>query len=66
MRYKDGDNIKIIGNKSLHGFEIGQVVKVINVNEEDNSGLGEYVAQQSDGEWWFIHPKDVEGEYDEQ
>ena len=58
MEHKVGDYVKIVSNKSDHGFEIGTPVKIIEVNPSGNDGEGEYVAKD-DNNWWWLKPSDV-------
>lgn len=55
MKHSKGTRLRIIANKALHGFEIGQVVTVYSVNKKDYYCLNEYGANG-----WLVYESDVE------
>lgn len=56
MKYKVGDKVRIVGNKTQHGFNVGDIVVI-----EDATIEGLYVASCFEhlGEEWFVSESDV-------
>lgn len=53
MKFKVGDKVKIT-SKSSHHFEVGDIVKIVQINGSD------YFAERNDGEDWWIDDDDCE------
>lgn len=43
MKYKVGDKVKVVTNKSFHGLNIGDVIEISYIDEDN----------LTDGVWWF-------------
>ena len=57
MKAKVGDKVRIIGNASGYGFDIGEVVRIIDCR--DNAS--DYRAEFLDGsDWWYIRDDELE------
>lgn len=48
MKYKVGDRIKIVGNSNDHQFQIGEIVTITYVGEDD------YKAENDKDYWWVV------------
>ena len=55
MNYKVGDVVRVVGNHNAHDFEIGELVTITEVFEED----GDYRAEGKD-DYWYIRDVDCE------
>ena len=55
MNHKVGDVVRVVGNHNAHHFEIGELVTITKVSEED----GDYRADGKDG-FWYIRDIDCE------
>jgi len=53
--YNIGDKVRIIGNNNSHNFNIGAIVTIARKIEDYD-----YQAKGSDGNYWFILPRDIE------
>ena len=55
MKFEKGKKVRIVGNESEHGFEIGNTVKMVS----KCSYIG-FDAVDSDGEYWSVYYSDCE------
>jgi len=56
MKYKVGDKVRIVDNKSCHGFGIGDVVVVV---DQVNNEIYHAHLFQDPNEYWFVTEDDV-------
>lgn len=56
MKYKVGDRVRIVGNRYAHHFDIGEVVTIVSVNQEDK----DYLAENSSKEDWYVVETEIE------
>ena len=55
MKYKEGDKVKIVACKRGHGFDIGEVVRITEVNQVN------YRAEYLDGhDFWLVGDDEIE------
>lgn len=52
--FKVGDKVKIVYNSSSHGFNLGDIVTITEVNDTD------YKAEY-DNKRWYLNEKDIKG-----
>lgn len=57
MKYKVGDKVRIVGNKTNHGFNVGDIIVI-----EDVTASGLYVAScfEHPEEDWYVSESDVD------
>lgn len=57
MKHKVGDKVRIVGNKTNHGFNVGDIIVI-----EDVTVSGLYVAScfEHPGEEWYVTESDVD------
>lgn len=55
MKVRIGDKVRIINDTSGHGFKIGSVVTITDLDRE-----GHYYTARRDGLLWHIHVRDCE------
>jgi hypothetical protein len=64
--YRVGDKVKIVANESSHGFEIGEIVIILEVDEKSTYIDGGYTAKKTQklrgdsSDWWFVGDFDLE------
>lgn len=57
MRFKEGDIVKVVANTTDHDFEIGEHVRIYEVDDI----LDEYTAEHLDGrDYWYLKEEEVE------
>jgi hypothetical protein len=58
MKFKAGDRLKIVGNKSNHEFDINEEVTVTKTYYNDSNP--NFRADNLVDFWWIYHESDVE------
>ena len=60
MKFKVGQRVRVINSLHGHKFEIGDVVLIQEITEEDDYSLGDYDCVRADGMRWFLTEDEVE------
>lgn len=55
IKFKVGDKVKVVGNTSGHGWDIGQVVEL-----EEKAGVQGEWGTSTSGNFWFMQEKEFE------
>lgn len=57
-KFKAGDKVKIVGNKSGHMFRIGEIVYVLKVYRTAYTA-GRHRVDNFPGDWWYVNEDDI-------
>jgi hypothetical protein len=53
LKYKVGDVLVVVGNQSGHDFDIGELVEITNLFDDN------YYAKDAGGDWWAVIDEDL-------
>jgi len=59
MKYKVGDNVRIVANIHNHGFQIGDVVVIYKIEAANMSMKGYMASSETQKDWW-IYDDEIE------
>lgn len=57
-KFKVGDKVKIVGNRSGHQFGIGEIVYILKVHRR-NYSAGRHRIDNNILDWWFVMQDDI-------
>jgi hypothetical protein len=53
MKYKRSDRVIVCGNQARHGYEIGEIITIAEVESND------YLCSNSFNKCWFVDEEDI-------